>query len=345
MSFEDSRDNPRRRSANAVSSGEAPAERSAATSERILVVDDEESPRSFVSSVLNEAGYRTTVASSAEEALEIFKRDPHSLLVTDIFVGRMTGLDLLHRVKQLDPDVQVVVMTSNASLETAIQALRHGAYAYLTKPFEDVDLLTAGVARAVERVNLARENRRMIEQLRQNTEEQQRLNHQLRETAIRDGLTELYNQRYFREALDVEIARARRHRRTFSLIFMDLDYFKHYNDARGHLAGDELLKQLAALIRKDCRTSTLAARYGGDEFVMLTPETDKASARIFAERLRVSVEHHPFTGREQQPGGKVTLSVGVSTFPDDGCDADTLIAKADTALYRAKEEGRNLVCC
>jgi diguanylate cyclase (GGDEF)-like protein len=113
----------------------------------------------------------------------------------------------------------------------------------------------------------------------------------------------------------------------------------------GHLAGDELLRELAQLIKKSCRTTTIPARYGGEEFVMLTPETDKESARICAERLRASIENHAFAGREQQPGGKVTLSVGVSTFPEDGYDADALIAKADRALYRAKEQGRNRVCC
>jgi diguanylate cyclase (GGDEF)-like protein len=313
--------------------------------ERILVVDDEDSLRSVISSVLTDEGYQTTVASSAEEALEIFRQDPHRLLVTDIFMGKMTGLDLLHEVKLLEPDTQVVVMTSNASLETATQALRDGAYDYLTKPFEDIELLTAVVARAVERITLASENSRMIERLQQNTEELERLNRQLREIAVRDGLTGLYNHRYFREALDLEIARARRHRRTFSLIFMDLDHFKHYNDALGHLAGDELLRELAGLIKKSCRTTTIAARYGGEEFVMLTPETDKECARICAERLRNSIESHPFAGRDQQPAGTVTLSIGVSTFPEDGYDADSLIAKADSALYRAKEQGRNLVCC
>ena len=129
-------------------------------------------------------------------------------------------------------------------------------------------------------------------------------------------------------------------------VFIDLDHFKQYNDTFGHPAGDELLKGLAALIGENAPVTTTAARYGGEEFILLSPETPKDDARTFAERLRKSVEEHPFDDGASQPSARVTLSIGVSTYPEDGTDCETLIARADEAMYKAKADGRNrVVCC
>jgi diguanylate cyclase (GGDEF)-like protein len=141
----------------------------------------------------------------------------------------------------------------------------------------------------------------------------------------------------------VELARARRHRRTFSLLFIDIDNFKQYNDSHGHLAGDDLLRNLAKLLQGRCRSTTVAARYGGEAFVLLVPETDSTGAQRFAEALRRLVAEHPFPGRESQPGGRVTLSLGVASYPEAGEDATALIDSADKALYQSKHRGRNTV--
>ena len=312
---------------------------------RILVVDDEEGLRNMISQVLLGDGHQVTTAASGEAALEVFQQDPFPTVVTDIIMDKMTGLDLLQEVRSLDPDTQVVVMTSNASLETATEALRSGAYDYLTKPFEDLDLITTVVNRAVEKAQLIRENRRMVDRLKENAKELERLNQKLRDIAIRDGLTGLFNRRHFHETLELELVRCRRHHRTFSLIFIDLDHFKHYNDTFGHPAGDDLLKKLAELMKEQVQSTTVAARYGGEEFILLVPETDKRGTRVCAERLRKYIEGYPFKRGEAQPAGKLTLSIGISTFPEDGTDSETLISRADQALYRAKESGRNRVCC
>ena len=124
----------------------------------------------------------------------------------------------------------------------------------------------------------------------------------------------------------------------------DLDYFKKYNDTQGHLAGDELLSALGSLITRESRKSTIVARYGGEEFALLIPETDREGALKYAEKIRSLVEAYPFHGRETHPGGKITMSLGVATFPENGTDANALIKCADDALYRAKDAGRNTVC-
>lgn len=315
-----------------------------ATEPRVLIVDDEDTIRSVIAQVLEEDGYKVTEAGSAEEALCLFRQDSFDLVITDIVMKKMSGIELLKEVRLLDPNAMVVVMTSHASVETATTALRSGAYDYLTKPFEDLDAITNVVGRAIDKIRLTVENNNLVEQLRRNTEELQDLNRSLTDMAMRDGLTGLHNHRFFREALDGELGRSERHGHEFSVLFMDVDHFKQYNDTHGHLAGDEVLKTLADLLSHDRRSSTIAARYGGEEFVLLIPETGRAGAKHLAEAVRRRVEQQVFPGGHTQPEGKVTLSIGVATYPEDGIDATSLIDAADKALYTAKASGRNRVC-
>ncbi|TDI48061.1 MAG: diguanylate cyclase [Acidobacteria bacterium] len=312
---------------------------------RVLVVDDESGLRTIISQVLTDTGYAVTTAASGEAALEIFKDSPFPIVMTDVFMQEMSGVELLHEIKQLEPNTQVVIMTSNASLESATAALRSGAYDYVMKPFEDLEAISAVIDRAAEKVEQIRQSETILDGLKTNAHELEELNVQLTNLATRDALTGLFNRRYFLEALEHELAGSKRHGRTFSLLFIDVDRFKRYNDTFGHPAGDDLLKGLAGLIDKNSRSTTTVARYGGEEFILLVPEAPKAGAGIFGERLRQSVEKHVWQDGESQPLGQVTLSIGVSTYPEDGSDTKTLIARADEALYQAKENGRNRVVC
>ncbi len=128
-----------------------------------------------------------------------------------------------------------------------------------------------------------------------------------------------------------------------SVVFMDVDHFKQFNDTHGHLAGDRVLKAIAALTTDKVGDRGLVARYGGEELVALLPGFSKEDGRELAQEIRVAVERHPFEGRETQPLGRVTLSLGVATYPEDGSTPTTLIAKADQAVYAAKEAGRNTI--
>jgi two-component system, cell cycle response regulator len=311
----------------------------------LLVVDDEETLRSVVSQVLSADGFEVAEAASGEEALEAFRSQSHPLVITDIRMSGMSGIELLTQIKAHNPDTQVVIMTSHASLDSALTCLRAGAYDYLIKPFESLDLISAGAARAAEKARLVAQNRELVEQLQRANEELQEANDALKEMAVRDGLTSLYNHRYFQEALTRELSRSRRYQKECSVIFMDVDHFKTYNDTHGHPEGDSLLKRLSDILMDHVRSSDLAARYGGEEFVLLLPETTKDSALRMAETLREKVELEPFRGREQQPLGKVTISVGVATFPADGADPPSVMAFADQLLYKAKHGGRNMVVC
>jgi len=310
---------------------------------RILVVDDEETIRDILSRVLGQEGYQVTVAESGEKALELFGKNPHPLVLTDIRMGGMSGMELLTEIRGINSETQVLIMTSFASLETAMEALRLGAYDYMVKPFEDLDLVTATISRAAEKFRLSREIESLIEALKEKNEELESKNRILAAQASYDGLTQLYNHRHFQEALATEVCRSERHGHSFSLVFMDIDEFKTYNDTHGHLKGDVLLRTIGDILKDLLRKGDMPARYGGDEFIVLLPETDKEAGKVVAERIRIAIESHPFHGQEVQPGGKVTVSVGLATFPGDGSDSNSLVQSADKALYESKAAGKNIV--
>ncbi|HVY62928.1 MAG TPA: diguanylate cyclase, partial [Planctomycetota bacterium] len=158
-----------------------------------------------------------------------------------------------------------------------------------------------------------------------------------------DALTGLFNKRYFFERLDVEIERARQTGKPLSIFMFDIDHFKKYNDRNGHQAGDEALKVTGQLLNERRRESDIAARYGGEEFIVILPDTPKEGAYIFGESFRKIIESYPYSHGEGQPLGKVSISGGVSTFPEDAAAPNALIEAADACLYRSKEAGRNHV--
>jgi len=164
-----------------------------------------------------------------------------------------------------------------------------------------------------------------------------------KELSITDDLTGLYNRRYFNQRLEREVQRAKRYRRPLSILMVDIDYFKNYNDINGHLLGDEVLKKVALLLESNLRKADIVARYGGEEFVILLPEIDKSHADQVAEKLRRTIELRNFPKEQYQPNKNLTISIGLSTLPDDSTNSRELIEFADRALYRAKAEGRNRV--
>ena len=168
-------------------------------------------------------------------------------------------------------------------------------------------------------------------------------NKMLDELHIRDEKTNLYNYRHFKEHLIIDIERARRHGDKVSLAMIDIDYFKQYNDTNGHIAGDHALKSIADLIISQCRMSDVPARFGGDEFAVLLPETDSVTVKEVAERLRKVIGAAQFSSKHQKKAGHLTVSIGIATFPGDASDRETLTNNADRALYMAKSAGRNTV--
>ena len=469
----------------------------------IYVADDQESIREIVKETLVTAGYQVETFSSGESIFERVKDSPPHLIMTDIRMPGMSGIQLLEKVKELSHDIEFIIMTSHASLETAVNAMKLGAYDYIHKPFENLTDLVNTADRAMSSVYMRLENDQLLEELaeknkllatvnkRISQENQeihlinalmQRLNqrvdpdgviqifldsisalvegqpvlfmkhltaysslvatqaskipidqiknlginladfdvkklpeilmqpqkigplnelmgevfkipqfyafpfvfqdqpmgvvivfHQvvneamrrlmesfaqitrvsydnaimakrIHEMAIKDPLTTLFNRRFFNEKLDEEIARSRRTRYPLSLVYLDIDHFKKYNDTNGHPMGDVVIKSVAQILIKTGRRSDVVARLGGEEFAILCPHTSKEGAAIKAEKVRLIVEATKFPHGEKQPMGKVTISLGVSEYPSVAIDAATLIKSSDDALYRVKQAGRNKVC-
>jgi diguanylate cyclase (GGDEF)-like protein len=173
--------------------------------------------------------------------------------------------------------------------------------------------------------------------------ENARLFQETNRLAITDELTGLFNHRYFYQQLEQEFKRAQRYDRPLSLIMLDIDFFKRYNDLRGHLAGDEALRHFANRLRGNTRGVDILARYGGDEFCIILPETDLRQALVQAERIRSAMERDPPAARDLPPGDAITVSLGVACLGPNMGMAEDLVRAADQALYRSKASGGNQI--
>jgi len=292
---------------------------------RILIVDDETSVRTLLSEVLQGQGYEVVVASSGEEAVELARKNPFEIVITDMRMPGISGVEVIQYVKNINSECCVIVITGYASVESAVEAIRRGAYDYITKPF-NIATMRIIVDRAAERQRLLRDARDKgkYEQL-----------------AILDGLTEMFNKRYFEEILEKEITRAKRYRLQMCLLMIDLDDFKVVNDTLGHLQGDKVLQKLGFLLTNSIRRADVAARYGGDEFVIIATQSAKEDAYELGKRLRRLIEQNNFFEGSTR---KITASIGISNYPADSEDKTILVEVADKMLYEAKRLGKNRVC-
>ncbi len=307
----------------------------------ILVADDEIAIRELVGEILEGEGHEVTLAEDGEDALEKFKRTWHEIVFSDIRMPKMNGIKLLEAIKEINANTQFVVMTSHASIDNSIDALKKGAFDYILKPFEDLDIVSDAANRAIANLSGIRRQQYLLNTLARQNQELDSLNKEFREMAIRDGLTGLFNHRYAKERLDEEFDRSLRFGRELAVLFMDLDHFKFFNDTHGHQAGDEILQILAGLMMKNVRESDTLARWGGEEFIVIAPETSEEAGGVLAEKIRKAVAEHAFPHADKQPLGMVSLSIGMSSRSEQTENAEKLLRFADDAVYAAKDSGRN----
>lgn len=318
----------------------------------ILIVDDDDALRSAAEEYLEFVGYSTVSTASAEEALEILNLFQPDIVLTDISMQGMNGLDLTRIIKK-SYSVEVIVMTGYIATHSYEEAVNAGASDFIFKPFR-FEELNLRLKRVIREMELKRKHAEMIKKLE--------------ELAVTDGLTGLYNQRYFYEKLEMEIERYMRYDVPLSLMLFDIDCFKAFNDTYGHLEGDKVLITLAKVTRSCLRSLDSAYRYGGEEFTVILPETELNQAGIVAERIRTTFAEKKFiatpavtdsrtqrpTKTENQKPGEpkirtlskptdlvtVTISIGVTQFTRED-DIRTFIKRADAAMYQSKERGRN----
>ena len=293
---------------------------------RILVVDDQPAVRNFLRVILERLNYEVETASGGAEALKMAGRKCYDVVLTDLIMPRVDGLEVIRRVKELSPETEVVAITGYPSSETIVAATRAGAIDYLPKS-PDPEHLAVLLEKALE-----------IRQLRRKASERDLY---LR-MAQMDGLTELLNHRTFHGLLEREFNRAKRSTLPLSVIFADLDGFKAHNDDYGHLFGDRVLREVAGVLRASCRSYDVVARFGGDEFAVLAPDTAHEGGQILGARIGGAVRELDLKGMEAAP--RLSVSVGVATYPLHASEATELLERADVALYEAKRNGGGIVC-
>jgi two-component system chemotaxis family response regulator WspR len=253
----------------------------------------------------------------------------------------LSGMQVLEKTKKMNPETVVMIFTSDGDLLPAIEALRLGVDDYMLK-----STITEELHFRVKHCLKKLELRRLVEkELVENRKKLIKKTEELKKLSIRDGLTEIYNRRYFHQHFEREWKRAIRDKKSISLIMIDIDFFKLFNDTYGHLAGDDCLIQIANTLNNLVnRPADLFARYGGEEFVAILPGTDKDGSLLLAEEMRKAVEALKIKHTSSTISEYVTISLGVGTiFPDNKSSSNALINLADKILYKVKQSGRNMV--
>lgn len=289
---------------------------------QILIVDDDISIIHLLSEILRGTA-QITFATKGEQAIKMAQANQPDLILLDISMAGMDGFEVCRQLK-LDADtteLPIIFMTGHDDIENEIKCFEAGAIDFVLKPFNP-------------RVVQARVNVHL--RLKQHVE-------MLGALAKRDGLTGLFNRRYFDECYDVEYRRLQRHQLPLGLVFIDIDHFKKYNDFYGHLEGDEVLKRVAYALASVCkRPGELVARFGGEEFVALIPHMDPQDLTNLGDSFCAVVRELQIPHRQSDAGSHVTVSVGiVSAIPSKDSSQNALLEAADKTLYSAKHHGRN----
>ena len=291
----------------------------------VLIVDDDLSVRNTMDEYIANAGFSTLAASSAEEAIELIEKNSFAVVITDIRLPGLGGLELTKVIKQKNGS-DVIVVTGYSDDYSYEEAINIGASDFVIKPVRLEELLLR-LRRVLKERQLSTERTRMMQKLQK--------------LATTDGLTKLYNSRSFYSQLELEVDRYNRYKHPLSLLLLDIDNFKEFNDNFGHLEGDKVLVRFSQIIKSCLRINDSAYRYGGEEFTVILPETNGDEAKTVAQRIRSSLETEKFKPIPDR-NAKITISIGVTQyFPKEELSA--FIRRADKAMYLSKKNGRNRV--
>lgn len=291
----------------------------------ILIVDDEEGLRLSMQEFVTMSGFKTYMAASAEEALAMLDERQVDVVITDIILPGMDGLELTDAIKK-DYNIDVIVLTGYSGDYSYEEAISKGASDLVFKPIRFEELILR-LKRVLKERKLTNERLQMLEKLKK--------------LSITDALTNLYNSRHFYNQLKSEVDRSTRYSHPLTMLILDIDHFKDYNDSYGHLEGDKVLMRLGQVIKLLLRKMDSAYRYGGEEFTVILPETDSEEAITVAQRIRKAIKEIVFT---PEPGKNafITISIGMTAYSPSE-ELTDFIQRADKALYGSKEGGRDQV--
>jgi two-component system cell cycle response regulator len=295
---------------------------------RILLIDDRATSHERIAAMLKDE-HAVEVKSDPNDALFRAAEGHYDLVIVSLALQNFDGLRLCSQLRSLDRtrNVPILAISEGDSNARLVRGLEIGVNDYLMRPIDGNELLA--------RVRTQIRKKRYTERLRDNVQ-------MSIEMAITDPLTGLYNRRYMESHLNSLLEQAASRKKPLTVLVLDIDYFKAINDTHGHDAGDDVLREFSFRIKKSIRGIDLACRYGGEEFVVVMPETDLTVATMVAERLRRRIATEPFPVQDGARALEVTISVGISALAKDDTAAN-ILKRADAALYRAKRDGRNRV--
>ena len=299
---------------------------------KVLLVEDDPIQASATKEILSKLGYEVLWAEDGINAIKLVKSQKPDIVLLDVILPGMDGYEVCRwlKLEETTKGIPIIMLTVKKELSDKISGLHIGADDYLPKPYNELELNA--------RIYALLRTKALQDELKLKNRQLEDLLDKVNFMAITDSLTGLYNRRRFLDVLTTEYERAKRYGTPFSLVMLDIDYFKKINDNFGHVVGDTVLKEISEILLKGIRDIDTAARYGGEEFMLILPNTDKDHARIVAERIRQAIETYDFTGLDR----KISASIGISGMPDASiADEDRLIRCADFGLYRAKQLGRN----
>ena len=313
-----------------------------ATRLRIIVVDDDQAIRLLLRRLLTAAGHEVMEAASGQAALEMAVAEKPQLMIVDWLMPGMDGLDLTRALREtrIGRSIYVIILTSFEDEERLVEAFEAGADDFISKPLRP-RVLSARLRAGQRLIALQEEIERDREEIRHFAAELAVTNAKLQEAAMTDFLTGFPNRRYAMERLEQEWASSTRGGRPLACLVIDLDNFKTINDAHGHDVGDTVLQQTSAALKRGLRAHDVVARTGGDEFLVICPDTNLKAALACAERVRKAVASTAVVAGAVELHASVSVGVAVRVAGMPDCDA--LIKLADQGLYRAKEQGRNRI--
>jgi two-component system cell cycle response regulator len=298
---------------------------------QILLVEDNPNDVKIIKSLLYEQNYRILVAENSVSANNILRDNQIEVILLDVMLPDANGFQCCKQLKEKDStqNIPIIIITSLDDQISRLEGINAECDDFLTKPVNGIELRA--------KIELFLKKKKKLDELQKKYQE-------MLNSATNDGLTGLNNQLHFKRSLELEVKRAHRHGHCLSLVMIDLDDFKKYNDFLGHLTGDKILHALGQIIQESIRETDFGARYGGEEFAVILPFTKSHDSMVVAEKIRLGVENMHQQLSIPSELVPITVSIGIATYPTHAYSANDLIIKADEMLYQAKQMGKNRVC-
>ena len=307
---------------------------------RVLLVEDNKDAREAIYDLLSNFFDTIVTASNGKEGVEIFESQDFDLIITDINMPIMNGIEMIREIRKENPFIAIIALTAHQEFDYMFETINLSVDGYLLKPL-DYKLFQTLLTRITKALYHAKKNKEYEEHLEELVKQKSQ---ELLELANKDPLTNLYNRRYFNETSSLLFNLSKREQSNLATLMIDIDYFKAINDTYGHLTGDKVLKNISDKLLQIIRETDIAIRFGGEEFVILLPNTALEGAKSIATKICETIAQEEVKSLNDAMTFKYTVSIGISLCDcKNDVDIDNLIQRSDEALYRAKNAGRNQV--